>query len=296
MWIPLALLSALFSALAATGEKKVLLDSSPLRFSARLSLLVLLLSIPFLLLIRLENLRILNIIVLYGKSVLGACAFLLVMQAIKKMELSSALPLLVLTPGLVALFAFLLLGEKLKTVEAAGMVLLLSGTYVLQLKRGAAVLEPFRFVRANKAYLFIFGALGIFTLTSILDKALLGKYRMPPQTFFFFQHLFLALNFGVAMLLFRDTSPENKKGNEHGGFEWAHWMPVLFVAVCTIIYRYSHILAVKSGPVALVLSLKRISVLLATVFGGRYLREHDLLRKGTATAVMLTGAALILLY
>ena len=73
------------------------------------------------------------------------------------------------------------------------------------------------------------------------------------------------------------------------------WKLIVLIAVFAVIYCYSHILAVKAGSVALVLSIKRTSVFFATVFGGRYFKERNLLQRSIAVAIMIAGAVIIIL-
>ena len=116
-WYMLALASAFFSALAAIIEKKVLFKEKALAFSAVLAILNLIIAIPFFFFTNFSTLTMSSLFVLFIKSFLGALAFLCVMLGIKNLELSKALPLLVLTPGLVALGAFIFLQEALTTLE-----------------------------------------------------------------------------------------------------------------------------------------------------------------------------------
>ena len=295
MWFIPAFLSAAFSASAAVTEKKTLLREHPLLFSLLLSLFGVLLSLPFLALVRWSAVRPEAVLLLAGKALLGAGSFLCVMYALKHLEISSALPLLTLTPGVVAVGAFVLLGESLTPYEIAGLVLLLCGIYLLQLRQGQRILDPFRFMRLSRAYLFVFGAILIFSVTSILDKTLLSRYKLPPEFFLPFQNGCFAIYFGV--FLFLANWRRRGKGEKlrlRDGLRRS-WRGILLVALFTLVYRYSHILAVKAGPVALVLAVKRTSVFMATVAGGRYFRDEGLVRKSVATAVMVAGAILILL-
>ncbi|MBI9067708.1 MAG: EamA family transporter, partial [Salinivirgaceae bacterium] len=201
MWITFAIISALFSAAAAITEKKTLLKDDPLVFSLVLAFFNLILSLPFFFFIDFGLISQAAIITLFIKSMLGALSFLLVMKGLKKLEISSSLPLLVLTPGLTAIFAYFILNEKLLGVEIVGMIILLFGTYLLQLKSNQNLIDPFLFSKQNKAYLYIIGALLIFTITSILDKTILGKYKMAPHAFLPIQHLFFVINF-IAFFMF----------------------------------------------------------------------------------------------
>ena len=63
------------------------------------------------------------------------------MLALKNLEISNALPLLALTPGFVAVFAFLILGESLKTLEVVGLLFLIFGTFILESKNLKNILQ-----------------------------------------------------------------------------------------------------------------------------------------------------------
>jgi drug/metabolite transporter (DMT)-like permease len=286
-WWILALISALFSGGAAIIEKKVLFKEKALSFTTLLALFNLILCIPFFFFIDFANLSLNGLLVLFIKSLLGAFAFLCVMQGIKDLELSSALPLLVLTPGLVAFFAFIFLGEALNGIEIIGMILLLVGTYVLQLKKNQKILDPFKAFLKSKGYYYILGALVLFTITSVLDKALLSNFKVPVNAFIGFQHLFFALIFFVLLLAFKKEK-DFKHTVKHS------WKWLVLLSGITIVYRYTQILAVKVSPVALVLSLKRISVFFAVLIGGRIFKESNLLKKAIATALMVLGAVLVI--
>ena len=289
MWQILAITSALFSALAAVLEKKALFKNNPLTFSLLLSAFTFILTLPFLFVVDFSLLQSTTLLVLYGKSILGAAAFLLVMHGLKKLEISSSLPLLVLTPGVVAVFAYFILDEILSKADLAGMAMLLLGTYYLQLKKGNSLAEPFKSVLKNKAYIYLIAAIILFTSTTLLDKTLLKTYRLQPEAFIPIQQLFFTLNFIVLFVFNKHKSTELKQALGHS------WHLILAIAVFAVIYRYSHILAIKAGSVAMVLSIKRTSVFFATVFGGKYFKEQNLIRKSIATLIMIGGAIVIIL-
>ncbi len=288
-WALFALISAAFSAAASIYEKKTLYAEGALEFSASLALVNLALSLPFAWFIDFGAIGALPLAVLFFKSVLGAMAFLLVMKGLRDLEISAALPLLVLTPGIVALASFILLGERLSGYEVTGMVLLLAGTYALQAGGVRGMAAPLSALRTSRGHRFILGALGIFSATAVLDKVLLGKLALPPVAFMWFEHLNFALAFTAAYFLSGRTKREMGVVFRRSG------ALLLTIGVCTIIYRFAQILAVKYGSVALVLSIKRTSVFFAIVIGGRLFRDHNLLSRSIATAVMTAGAILVVM-
>jgi drug/metabolite transporter (DMT)-like permease len=218
-------------------------------FSFLLSVLTFLLTIPFLFFVDFSSVSIPAVFILYGKTILGAAAFLLVMHGIQKNELSNSLPLLALTPAVVALAAFFILGEAIGIRGFFGMALLLCGTYFLQLEKNGTWKSPFLFLKRNKAQWYIIGAILLFSTTTILDKTLLRDFKLQPEAFLPLQQLFLSLNF-LLFILFRRVEMKGLGTAFKQG-----WKLILLVAVFAVVYRYSHILAMKAGPVALVLSI-----------------------------------------
>ncbi len=289
LWFFLAFSSALLSASAAISQKKVLFQMPALEFSFTLAIINMLFTLPILFGIDFSTVSSIGLLVLYGKTILGALAFWCVMLAIKNLEISGALPLLSLTPGLVALFAFLLIGESLTEYEILGMVLLLCGTYVIDSRKHKNILEPFKVFFNSKNHRYILFALILFATSSILDKVILVEYNLSPYKFISFQHIFLAINFSILILIFGKSPKVIFKNIDTNLWKW-----LVLISIITIGYRYTQIEAVKIAPVALVLTVKRFSVLFAAIIGGRIFNEHHLLRKSIATAIIILGAVLIL--
>ncbi len=283
----LALISALFSATAAIVQKKVLFKEKVLGFTTVLAIFNLVLVIPFFFLINLSNLSYSGIGVLFIKSLLEAAAFFCIMASLKNLEISKTLPLLVLTPGLVAFFAFIFLGESLTNLESLGMIFLLIGTYVLELKEKEKIFLPAKSVMKAKGSKYILIALILMTIKSILDKTILSHFNVPVNTFMAFQHLFLAVIF-ITAVLFLGRTKEFKSPFKNSLFL------IILIAIFTIGYRYTEFQAIKVAPVALVLSLKRISVFFAVLIGGKIFKEKNLVKRVIATAIMILGSVLII--
>ena len=286
-WYILSIVSALFSAGAAIIQKKILFKESAINMSVLLAIFNLLVAIPFFFFTDFSTLTTLGLIVLFLKSTLGAFAFLCVMLGIKNLELSSALPLLVLTPGFVAFFAFIFLGESISNIEIIGMALLLCGTYILQIKQNQKISTPFKAFIKSKGNHYILLALILFTTTSILDKAILKNFNVPINAFMGFQHLFFAIIFLLILIFSGAKKIKSTIKNS--------WSIILLLTFITLTYRYTHLLAIKIAPVALALSIKRISVFFAVIYGGTLFNEHNIIRKAIATAIMITGAILIIM-
>lgn len=288
-WIYLAIISALLSAFSTILEKKVLFKEDALEFSYKLSLLNVLFSLPFFFFFNIDEIELISFLVLFGKTVLAALAFLNVMLMLKSFDISRSLPMMVITPALVAIAAFLLIGDQLSSYDILGMFLLLSGTYMLELKSGSNIFEPFKVFTTSKSHRYIINALLLFTATAIIDRMLLVKHNMHPVALLSLQHVFLAINFTILLLIKMRNPVKIIKESELSTLRL-----IVIISFVTIAYRWANIEAIKLAPVALVLSIKRTSVFFASVIGGKIFREKKLLSRAVAALIMIAGAVLII--
>ena len=288
-WFVVAIISALLSAFAAITQKKVLFNLGALEFSFLLSIVNLVFSVPFFFFIDYETINTLNLSILFAKSAIGVLAFLCVMISLKNLEISNALPLLALTPGFVAVFAFFILGESLKSIEIIGLVLLIVGTFILESKNIKEFVFPFNVFLKSKYHRFVIFALLLFTASSIMDKLLLIKLNLTPISLTAFQHIYFAILFSIIFLFFRNKEKISSAGLNKDNIGW-----IALISVLTIGYRYTQIVAVSLASVALVLAIKRTSVFWATVIGGKLFHDQDLLKRSIAAILILIGAILIL--
>lgn len=288
-WFILAFASALFSAGAALSQKKVLFKLEALDFSLIVSVLTLIFTIPFFFWIDFTLLTFENLSVLYIKTILATFAFLCVMLVIKNLEISEALPLMILTPGFVAVFAFIFIGDELSTKEVGGIALLIIGTYILETAGRKDIIHPFRVILKSKNHFYVFLALILFTASSILDRFLVTDLKLEPRAFMGFQHIFYAFNFLLIYFIRNKKLIQIKNYNGKSILLW-----IVLIAVLTVAYRYTQIEAIKLAPVALVLAVKRISVFISTLAGGKIFKEKNLYWKAFATVVLIAGALMLL--
>jgi len=289
IWFILAFLSALFSAFSTLAEKKSLFILDALDFSYIIAVVTLLFSIPFFIAAPQQSGISVSLIILFIKTILSAGAFWCVMLSMKNLELSEALPLLAVSPAFVALLAFIFIGDNLRLVEWTGIFLIVAGTYILEIKKGESnIFAPFHNIFRSAKYVYVLTAVVLFTITSLMDRVLLKGYKLPPYTFMAYQQLFYAVIF-MAIVLAKRKNPILPFKNISRDI----WLMILLVGIFTVIYRYTQIAAVKLAPVALVLAVKRISVLIAVILGGKLFKEQNLRRRLIAAIIILIGITLL---
>jgi drug/metabolite transporter (DMT)-like permease len=288
IWFGLAFLSALLSAAAAIMQKKILFRMTALEFSFLVSVLTVAVCALIPLAVDVTSVSGPTIAIMLAKSVLSAAAFLLVMMSLERNQISSALPLLGLTPAITALLSLAATGEMLRGWEWGGIALMMGGTYLVERKPGNLGLRPFREVIAAKSHRPIIGALLLFAVTSVVDKSLLTGYAVKPLVVLFYQQAVYCLVFGamvwIRMASFRGVIAKAKEQ-----------LPlILAVALLTVAYRLSQLEATRDAPVALVLAIKRTSILYATFFGGKMFSEDRLGMKLFGGALIIASGFVIL--
>jgi len=287
-WFLLASCSALLSATAAIIQKKVLFRLTALEFSFLVSCVILIFSlfIPFS--IDTTSISSTTLIILIGKSILGGLAFLLVMMSLEHNQISTALPLLGTTPAVTALLALPLLGESLQHWEWLGIGLMVAGTYLLEKRPTQKVFQSFHEFFISKNHHYIFGAVGLFAVSSIADKLLLSGYKINPLIILFYQHLIYCLIFGslvfIRRMSFRDLLHKGRN----------QFSLILLIALLTVAYRFTQLGATRLAPVALVLAVKRTSILYASFFGGKLFSDDRLPQKLIGGALIIASGFIIL--
>ena len=130
--------------------------------------------------------------------------------------------------------------------------------------------------------------MGLFAVSSVADRMLVSSYKTDPLVVLFYQHVVYCALFGFQLLLRKgsfSTLLEKGKGQ---------FPLVVAVALLTVAYRFTQLQATKLAPVALVLAVKRTSILYATFFGGRMFSD-DRLREKLLGALLIVISGFIIL-
>ena len=287
LWFFLALGSAVFSAAAAIAQKKVLFHLPALEFSFLVSGVIALFSFVFAVAIDVTAVDQKTFLILTVKSVVGGAAFLLVMLSLRRNQISTALPLLGLTPGVTALMALPALGESLQVWEWGGVALMMAGTYLLEKPKAVqnGVLQRRWF---EKSQYSMYGAVFLFALSSVLDRLLLGKMKIDPRVVLFYQNMIYCVMFGCILFLRKSFG---RKLLVEGK---SQMLLLVLIALCTLAYRYAQLEATALAPAALVLAVKRTSIMFASFFGGKLFSDDRLPAKLVGASLIVAAGFLIL--
>ena len=288
MWLVPITLGIISGASHEILQKRALNKISVLQYIGLRSVFMLVFLFGLLPLISLPSFGIEGILILFS-GICIAVGTIFFNKAVKHEELSTIQPLANIHPLMVTVLAFFLLDEVLSLTQAGGIFLLLVGTYVLHVHSvDKGFFEPFLAIYRNyytkiaviALLFFSFAATSSrFVTTSGVDPISYTVLSWITSCFFLLVYVSYKQSF---------PSISGITGETLGTIA----LPAFLLVVMDLFFYYS----VSIMSVGVVTALFRVSNLLATVEGGLMFHESNLLQKGVASAVMVAGAGLIVLF
>lgn len=286
-WIILILFSALTRGIGDIFYKKLSFDFTPqtiLLFSAFLNLLFLAPTFGGVGLLETKL-----FVFVFLKAVTMTTAWLLFLYSLKKLPISIATPIQMLSTLFAIIFGFLFLKESLTILQSVGIFILLSGLLALQIlskKEKKEVKKTNK--RLSKA--FFLGILASFfsALSLTLDRYLLRDLIDPVDLQFWF-YIFILTNTFVVFLFLK--TPVKKAFQNLKSKWWIFIILSLFLVISDKTYMIA-----ATYPLALLgllIPMKRLSIIFSVFIGGKAFKEKNLGSKIFATIVMLAGLCLM---
>jgi len=282
-WYVFALISAFLSSMSPIIRKKVLYKQHTSEYLTTAYYLMAIVLLPFL--PRVDfGMGWLAFWLIVFKGIVLAIASLFFIKAFRHLEISSIEPLRNLSIIFLVFLGYFFLGDVINLKEGAGIILLLAGSYFLEInKHGTKYSLP------NKKYL-LYAIIGI-SMTSILpllDKIVLQHtdiYTLLVLPTFFTAGFFMIYQF-----------------SKYRGFtDILHTIKVSGTWIAVIVFlkiisdlSYLAAVAIPTSLIALVIALRRTSTLITTFVGGEIFHDHNLSKKIFASLIMLAGVYLII--
>lgn len=216
-----------------------------------------------------------------GKVITNIIASLMFMKALGMSKLSLIVPLLSFTPLFLILTSNLMLGEFPSVIGITGIILIVLGTYVLNLD-GRNILSPIKAIFQNKGALLALGAAAIWAVTTSFDK--MGVQASSPVTFLLISESLTA----AVILLLIWRRPDVRFQTVKKNLWWLFGIGI-FSAASLI----SQMVALQLNLVSYIVALKRTSGLFAVIIGYFAFKERNVKAKLIGAAIMATGVLLI---
>jgi len=214
-------------------------------------------------------------------------AMWLYMLAIRDAPLSLTLPYLAFTPVFNTLTGYLLLGETISWRGFSGILLVVLGAWLLNLKsaRGGMrlkLLAPFRAITRERGSRLMLAVASLYSLTSVTSKG--AMLQVTPG--FFGPFYFVLLGSASAVVFASRDVSSWRALTRH---PVAHLGIGVFMAAMVV----THFYAIAHIEVAYMVAVKRTSLLFGMLYGAWLFGETGLQKNLVAGMLMLTGVMLI---
>ncbi|MFP4018410.1 MAG: EamA family transporter [Bacteroidales bacterium] len=225
-------------------------------------------------------------VALFVGGILNVFTNLIYMRAIKLSDLSITIPLVTFTPLFMLLTSPLIVGEFPNIYGIAGIVLIVSGSYILNFKeKSKGYLAPFKALLKEKGPRLMLLVAFIWSITANFDKI-----GIQNSSAFFWP---VAINAFIA-IGFIPVIMTKSKGKIHQiRKNYKTLFPIGFFHGLMIVFQ---MLAVSMTLVAYVISIKRTSAVLSVVLGTVIFKEKGLKERLLGSVIMIAGVVLITLF
>ncbi len=213
-------------------------------------------------------------------------AYILYLRAISLSPLSLTVPFLAFTPVFMILTGQIVLGETATIWGVVGIVMIVGGSYVLNLPRsGEGMLAPLYALASEKGSRLMFATAAVFSLAAVV-----GKKGMIHSSPLYFSYLFFIL-FNITLLtgiaLVRRIHFQSLIINRRRG---------IALGCLLFIHVSCHGLAIAISTAVYMVAVKRSSILFTMILCWLILKEQHMAVRGFATVLMFIGVLIITLW
>lgn len=292
MWFHLAIVSAASKAFSQALTKKLLRSYSVLEISAYAQLVAAVMIFPLLFIPDFINIpRTWS----FQKAAwititLNIVAIIPLVEAIRRSDLSYALPFLGVTPVFSIVAGWLIRGEEVSPLGVVGIVIVVVGALGIDVKsfRDWIMLGGKR-VFKDKGVWMVTSVAFIYSISSVYDKV--ATLSSDPVSFVWYSAVCRAT---ILMVIFYAWKKESKP--DEAKISSGLYRSMLFYGLIGLSFNVealSQMLALQHGLVAYVLAVKRLSILMTSVIGVAFFGEMFAWSRFAGASMMIVGATVI---
>ena len=219
-------------------------------------------------------------------GIFNSLAVLFYNMALKESDVSLSVPIISFTPLFLLFLSPLILNEIPTAYGILGVILVVFGAYTLQIsKRSDGALAPFKALFSQRGPQYMLAVALIYGVTSNYDKV--GILNSSPIFWVGTIALLRSVFLGVFYIVERSRGKIRLDKKLVSGS--------ILAGLASLILLVCQMTAVKYGPVAYVISIKRFSMVLATLYGCLVLKEDGFKERTLGTLIMFCGLVIIIL-
>jgi len=291
LWFNLSLASAASKAANQAITKALTRDFSVLQVAAYGQLAAGLLILPLFILT--ERIDIPGEIAFHKAAAitigLNIIAIILLIEAIRKSDLSYALPLLGLTPVFSIFMGWIIRGEVIGPAGVLGILLVFAGALAIDARSpGDWALLGGRRIFRDPGVLLVTVVACIYSISSVYDKT--ATLLSDPFTFVWYSALVRAV---ALMLLLFGHGLANRSSPPIGRPAFSRLLLFALLGVTFLAEALSQMYALQTGLVAYVIAVKRLSILMTSLAGMILYGEAFSRARLSGAALIVAGAGIL---
>lgn len=218
-------------------------------------------------------------------GVLNSVASILYMKAIKNSDLSITTPMLTFTPLFLLITSPLIVKEFPSFLGLAGIILIVSGSYVLNIKeRHKGYLAPFKALIKESGPKLMLAVAFIWSITANFDK--IGVQNSSPVFWSVAIRSFLTITL-LPIMLYKSQNNLSKTS--------ANLKTLVPIGLFSALSQFFQMTAISLSLVAYVISIKRTSTAMNVVAGHFIFKEKGIKERLSGAILMIIGVLLITL-
>ncbi len=282
-WYLFAFICTIFIGIHLITSKRVLVFENGLEFLTVLATAQFVILIPIIPFVEIPPAE--AFIFIFFQGLILAVGLFLQFSVLRKLPISTVAPLNNLMPLFLFSYAFFILGESLTNYKLFGLVILVSGAYLVDFSP-KDFLQPIKKIFNSKYEQYLIIALMLLATVAMMDKLIL-TYKVSVISLLFFSQLFLAVSTFLILFIM-----EKKEGIKKAYSIKGSW--VILTAFLKNLGNLAYFQAVSLTLVSLVLPFRQMASFFAALIGGSLFKEENLLRKSFACLIMILGVLLLI--
>ena len=208
---------------------------------------------------------------------------ILYMKAITIAPLSLTIPYLGLTPIFALIISMIILGESATIMGFFGILLISAGAYILQIDRAKyGLFEPILSIFKNRGSLYMLMVSLAYAVTANVGKLAIQHSSPLFMCIIYFSLLGLAFSPFVLIKSRNDLTSLTKPLSGK-----------IKIGLAMAVMAITHFTAISMMNVAYMISIKRLSMLFAIIYGWLFFKEKNIKERMTGAIIIIIGAACI---
>jgi drug/metabolite transporter (DMT)-like permease len=289
IWGLVGIAASFLENVSVSIERKTLLKEHAMEFSASLVIFAMLFATPLWLFTNTAAIALNAVWLTFVSGLFFALSVFFFAKTLRHMATPYTNPFLSLTPVIIALFAWKMLGEELSLIKWVSVLLVSLGTYVLYAHSHKDIFDPVK--KAVHIPHLKFVILGILTYaaSAVMDKKLVGVLAMPWPAYTVLLMFFSGVVLIIMMLMFHDGFAGIGNGMKGNGRSLSILALMLLLSKGALAFA----LTFPGVLVSVLYSVKQVSLLFSTAASGDLFHKDHVLRKMLACLLIIAGAALL---